>query len=75
MYLEKIYLNKLYSAKKIESKFTNDKSESENNFLIALECRIDKTTTIESSSLISSSETQTQILSSRFCLVDFLSLK
>jgi len=52
MYLEKIYLNKLYSAKKIESKFTNDKSESENNFLIALECRIDKTTTIESSQRI-----------------------
>lgn len=78
MQLETIYLNKLYSSQKIESKFTNDKGESEKNFLIALECHVDKTITTDSPSrIISSSEVSTQprITSSKFCLADFLSLK
>lgn len=70
MQFEKVYTNKLYSLIKIDSKFTNDKTEIEKNFLTSLECRIDKTTTYATHS-----STQSYTNNSKFCLVNFLNLK
>ena len=73
MQFEKVYTNRMYSLVKIDSKFSNDKNEIEKNFLISLECRIDKLTTY-------ATHLSTQYLTnnnnkSNICLVNFLNLK
>jgi hypothetical protein len=74
MQLERIYVNKLYSTVQIDSKFTNDKFESEKNFLIALECIVDLTTTYSPNPIVHKPAKST-IQNSEFCIVDFLNLK
>lgn len=74
MQFEKVYTNKLYSTMKIDSKFSNNRNESEKNYLIALECRLDRTTTY-ATHFSNEKNTHSNSPNSNFCLVDFLNLK